>query len=208
MTWVLPLFFKEQPNFKRLKWYPICQGTTKGLPKMCQFKITPGHFAPLRMLETTTLVSNGKKTTSMAWPTFSSGETKWLVGGWTNQPIWKIFVKLDHDRPPQGSGWKIKNVWNHHHLEMMFLYPALSYLFCLEWKIVRFLLRGESWCKFWEKIMSLHQGEKTCIHFYPEIILFRAFFGWQRCWKKTIFSPIQRTGIPLQQVRAGHRKHI
>ena len=55
--------------------------------------------------------------------------------------------------------------------------------------------------------MSLHQGERTCIQFYPEMICLEHFLV-DNDVQKLSFSPIQRTEIPLQQVRGGHRKHI
>ena len=38
---------------------------------------------------------------------------KYTTSWWLNQAIFKkMLVKLDHF--PQNTGWKLKNVWNHH----------------------------------------------------------------------------------------------
>ena len=70
-----------------------------------------------------------RKLINQYWPS--------LVGGFKFQPIWKIFVNLDH---PQ-LGVNIKNLWNHQpcHLQLQSLDLLVRRLIALLWDSGSFL---------------------------------------------------------------------
>ena len=61
---------------------------------------------------------------------------RWRVGGLVGPPIWKICASQIGSMKPQFSGWKWKNLWNHH------LQVIQSALFIPSWRSLNPLKRS------------------------------------------------------------------